>query len=99
MIFIQFEAIPSQRVADRDNVSGASVNCWVNVDDASEAEHTAKQWIDEQGWVVVSVEECRTIDVAAEINGASGEYISGAVRSGGCLVFHKWPHSGESAIG
>lgn len=57
MVYIQFEAMPPQDISTRENVAGAYVNCWIQADDATEAEKRARQWLAEEGWVVVSVEE------------------------------------------
>ena len=59
MVFIQFEAMSPQAISTRANVAGAYVNCWIDADDAAEAEQRARQWIADEGWVIVSVEECR----------------------------------------
>ena len=75
--------------------AGAFVNCWIRVDDAGEAEARARQWIADEDWVVVSVEERRVVDVESEISGPNGPYIREAMESGGSLVFHRWPPEGE----
>ena len=99
MVFVQFEAIPPQALSTRENVAGAYVNCWIRVDDAVEAEARARQWIADEDWVVVSVEECRVVDVESEISGPTGPYIREAMESGGSLVFHRWPPEGEERSG
>jgi hypothetical protein len=99
MVFIQFEAMPPQAVSTRENVAGAYVNCWIRADDPAEAEAQARQWIADDGWVVVSVEECRSVDVDSEVSGPNGSYIREALESGGSLVFHRWPPEGEERSG
>jgi hypothetical protein len=90
MIYIQFEAMPSQTVATRENVAGAYVCCRIRTDDRAEAEQLGRQWISEQEWIVVSVEEFRPIDLEAEGPGPNARYIREAAESGGSLVFHRW---------
>lgn len=99
MVFVQFEVMPPQALSTRENVAGAYVNCWIRVDDAAEAEARARQWIADEEWVVVSVEDCRVVDVEAEISGPNGPYIREAMESGGSLVFHRWPPEGEERSG
>ena len=99
MVFIQFEAMPPQDISTRENVAGAYVNCWIRADDAAEAEERARQWIADEDWVVVSVEECRVVDVDSEVAGPNGSYIREALESGGSLVFHRWPSEGEEPAG
>ena len=50
MIFIQFDAMPSEAIAVSENAAGAYVNCWINTESAPEAEALARQWIAEEGW-------------------------------------------------
>jgi hypothetical protein len=96
MIFIQFEAMPTQAVAERDNVAGAHVNCWIQSDDPDQAEARGRQWIVREGWVIVSVKQCRTVDVDAETRGPDAEYILEALKADGSIVFHRWSPSGEA---
>jgi hypothetical protein len=96
MIFIQFEAMPTQEVAARDNVAGAYVNCWIQASDAAQAEARGRQWISDQGWIVVSVKQCRTVDVHAETNGPDSAYILEALKADGSIVFHRWAPGGET---
>jgi hypothetical protein len=74
MIYIQFEAMPTQRLSARDDTAGAYANCWVRTSDVAEAEQLARQLIAEQEWVVVSIEEVRRVDVAAEASGRGAPY-------------------------
>jgi hypothetical protein len=99
MVFIQFEAMPPQAISTRENVAGAYVNCWIEADDATAAEKRARQWLADEDWVVVSVQECRLVDVDAEISGPNASYIREALESGGSLVFHRWPPEGEERSG
>ena len=99
MVFIQFQAMPPQDISTRENVAGAYVNCWIQADDTTEAEKCARQWLAEESWVVVSVEECRSVDVDAEGSGPDGSFIREALESGGSLVFHRWPPEGEARWG
>ena len=82
MIFIQFEAMPTQDVAARDNVAGAYVNCWIQANDAVQAEARGRQWISDQGWIVVSVKQYRTVDVDAETSGARLRVHTGGLEGG-----------------
>jgi hypothetical protein len=99
MVFIQFEAMPPQAVSSRENVAGAYINCWIHSDDAAEAEQRAREWTADEDWVIVSVEECRPVDVQSEVSGPNGPYIREALESGGSLVFHQWPPEGEERSG
>jgi hypothetical protein len=95
VIFIQFEAMPTQAVAERDNVAGAYVNCWIQTRDPEQAESRGRHWISEEGWVVVSVKQWRPVDVDAESVGPEAEYVLEALRADGSIVFHRWSHAGE----
>lgn len=96
MIFIQFEAMPTETVAARDNVAGAYVNCWIQSNDAVQAEARGRQWISDQGWTVVSVKQCRPVDVQAETQGPDSEYVLEALKADGSIVFHRWSPDSEA---
>ena len=96
MIFIQFEAMPTQEVAARDNVAGAYVNCWIQANDVAQAEERGRHWIEKEGWIVVSVKQWRKVDVAVETGGPDAEYVLEALRADGSIVFHRWSPSGEA---
>ena len=49
VIFMQFEAMPTQAVAERDNVAGAHVNCWIQARDPDQAEATMRHVLGDQG--------------------------------------------------
>jgi hypothetical protein len=95
VIFIQFEAMPTQAVAERDNVAGAHVNCWIQTSDPEQAEARGRHWIAKEGWVVVSVKQRRTVDVDAETGGPDAEYVLEALKADGSIVFHRWSSSSE----
>jgi hypothetical protein len=95
VIFIQFEAMPTQAVAERDNVAGAYVNCWVQTRDPEQAEARGRHWIAQEGWVIVSMTQWRPVDVDAETRGPDAEYILEALRADGSIVFHRWSPAGE----
>lgn len=98
VIFIQFEAMPTQAVAERDNVAGAHVNCWIQARDPEQAEARGRHWIAEEGWVVVSVKQWRTVDVDAETAGPDAEYVLEALRADGSMVFNRWSPDSEARI-
>jgi hypothetical protein len=98
MFFIQFEAMPTQDVAARDNVAGAYVNCWIQAGDAVQAEARGRHWISEEGWIVVSVKQYRTVDVHAESRGPDAAYILEALKADGSMVFHRWSPGSEDRL-
>ena len=73
VIFMQFEAMPSEAIAERDNVSGAHVDCWIQARDPEQAEARGRHWIAKEGWVVVGVKQWRPVDVDAETMGPDAE--------------------------
>ncbi|WML44677.1 hypothetical protein [Neobacillus sp. PS3-40] len=55
--FIQFEAIPHIDNPESEECAGAFVNCWVNSKNIKLALNTAKNYVVNQGWEVISIEE------------------------------------------
>jgi hypothetical protein len=90
--------MPSQRISEEKGTAGAFVNCWVNTEDAVQAEGMARQWIANEGWTVVGVEEVRAVS-PTESAGKEGQYIREARERGGSMVFHKWAPDGEPPVG
>jgi hypothetical protein len=98
MIYVRCEALPNQAIVDRDRCGGAWVNCWVNTEDPTQGEALARQWILEQGWTVVTVEEVRVIPEAEQQEARQRERVREALAHGGSLVFHKWAADGEPPV-
>ena len=63
VIFMQFEAMPSEAIAERDNVSGAHVDCWIQAKDPEQAEARGRHWMAKEGWVVVGVKQWRPVSI------------------------------------
>jgi len=99
MIYLRFEAMPSQEVADRDGVAGAFVNCWVRTQDIAEAEVYARHWIHDHGWTIVALEETRVIPSEQQTGGTDAEHIREAQEQGGSMVLHQWSAGGEGSAG
>lgn len=98
MIYIRCEAMPTQRISEEEGTSGAFVNCWVDTEDAAHAEDWARQWIVNEGWTVIGVEELRVLSPSEPAGGAE-QYIREAREHGGSMVFHKWAPTGEPPVG
>ena len=99
MIYLRFEAMPSQEVAERDGVAGAFVNCWVPTQDFTEAEAYARRWIHDQGWTTVVLEEARLIPPDHPSSGPDAEHIREAREHGGSMALHRWFAGGERSAG
>jgi hypothetical protein len=95
MTYVRFEAVPSRENPESGQVGGAFVNCWVNTNDLTEAQDTARRWALAEGWVVSTVEECRLVDADTPCVGETAKYIAEARLHGGSIVFHRWPKHGE----
>jgi hypothetical protein len=99
MMFLRIEAMPGEDVATREGMIGAYVNCWVASSGTEEAEAKARDWIEEAGWRVVRVEECRPLHPSGDPPLADADRIQEALEHGGSLVFHKWRVGGEPVVG
>jgi hypothetical protein len=99
MIYLRVEAMPNQAMVDADGVAGAFISCWIPTNDLAEAEATARDWIEREGWVIVGVEEFRAIPLAHQRSGPDAKYIRKARQHGGAVVFHRWFAAGEAAVG
>ncbi|MEH7012430.1 hypothetical protein V7087_16720 [Neobacillus niacini] len=54
---IQFEAIPLIDNPEREECEGAFVNCWVKSKNLKLALNAAKNYVVNQGWKVISIED------------------------------------------
>jgi hypothetical protein len=89
---MQFGAMPSEPIAERDNVS-AHVDCWIQAKDPEQAEARGRHWIAKEGWVVVGVKQWRPVDVDAETTGPDAAHILEMRRR---LIVHRWSPAYEA---
>lgn len=54
---VQLEAIPHNNNPEKAECIGAYVNCWVKADNMKIAFQTATEYVNNQGWEVVSLED------------------------------------------
>lgn len=55
--YFMFEGIPSSDSPDKDECAGAFINCWVDSTDMNSALTKANNYINDEGWIVLSIEE------------------------------------------
>ena len=80
MIFIQFEAMPTQEVAMRGQ-RGRSPRELLDSGRRCRQGRGARTPVDlQEGWVVVSVKQWRRVDIDAETRGPDAEYILEALK-------------------
>ena len=95
--YVRYEGSPRQDSDESQAIGGAYIDCWVKAQTEEEARATAVRYIEDQAWMVVSVEDGPRV-VSRPVDETS-EYFDQAQTDGACYVFHTWPigdHSEES---
>jgi hypothetical protein len=54
--YFMFEAKPQSDNPEKEEFKGAYVTCWVDSKDVSSALTTARSYINDEGWEVISIE-------------------------------------------
>jgi hypothetical protein len=92
MYYFMFEGVPSPLNPELARVGGAFIICWIDLSTLSQAEEAARQYIDEAGWKIKSIEESRIVDRHDYDDNPTGlEYFEQAVVDGGVFVVHQYP--------
>jgi hypothetical protein len=55
--YFMFEAIPHSDNPEKDDCAGAFINCWVDSIDVNSALTEASNYINDEGWEVISIED------------------------------------------
>ena len=100
MLMFVIEAIPGPDAevgdeAERQNIGGAYVNCWIDYKNYEGAEHLAVFYIRDRGWVPGEVLESYELDKNSK--GDDAEYIAEAAGIGYSLVFNCYPPGTEES--
>jgi hypothetical protein len=92
MYFFMFHGAPMARHPESKSIGGAFINCWVERSTLAEAEAVARQWINEAGWQIKSLDESRIVDRSDyDDNPAGVEYFEQALIDNEVFVFYEYP--------
>ena len=80
--------------AERQNIGGAYVNCWIDYRDYEGAEHLAIFHVKDRGWIPGEVVEAYEVEKQAE-NGEYADFISEAREIGYSVLFNCYPPDSE----
>jgi hypothetical protein len=87
-----FEAIPLSNNPEFLEFGGAYINCWVKGNNETVAYNNAKNYINEEGWKIISIEEKFIAQRSQyEDDSESLECFEQAVSIGIGALFHTWP--------
>jgi hypothetical protein len=92
MQYLVIDAAQDPTYAHEKDYGGASVGCWIKNQSKVNARMIAKGWIEENGWVVLSIEEQYPVsaeDFAQNLEGR--EYFEQALIDEEVFVFYTFP--------
>lgn len=94
--YILLEGKPFLNNKEGKEVAGAFINCWVNSEDETTAKDKAVEYVNDQGWEVLNIEE---IFIASreqyENEPDSLECFDEAINFGIGSIFYTWPICNE----
>ena len=88
MFYVQVHALAPSTAED---AGGAYVSCWVDAANEVDAEITALQAIEGEGWTPEEVTDIRRVERADYLETESLEHFDSALEDGACFVFHTYP--------
>ena len=92
MHFVVFEAHPKPQHAEYGRIDGAFVSAFVNEAVPAAAEAMAREFIEEQGWDIVVLDQSYPVDQERfELESESREHFDQALVDGIVVTFHRWP--------
>lgn len=96
MFVITLQVAPQPRTQQAREVGGAYAVCWINFPLQDGAEHLAKFYVEQAGWVRPVVKKVGRVDedyYAQEQPGADGQkqYFEEALADGISIIFYEWP--------
>jgi hypothetical protein len=94
MVFLQYEVASKFTTQDAGaEPHGAFVNCWIDRSTVLEAETTAKQMIEAQGWRIIQTLEAKELQSGEVGMGENArEYFEQAQVDGEVLLFNAFPN-------
>ena len=90
--YLMAEAVPHHDNPESKEYSGAYINCWVKADTPKDALHKAKEYICEEHWSFVKLEDIFTVQRERYLNEPDSlEAYDNASRYGLGAIFYTWP--------
>ncbi|HEX2650261.1 MAG TPA: hypothetical protein VL199_11570 [Burkholderiales bacterium] len=86
--FLALEARPGENSDDYGRVAGAYISCWIQCDAPSEARAIAADDVEQEGWIVDSIEQ--EPKVLGSATPGTEERFEQAKIDGCCYVYHTW---------
>lgn len=90
--YLMIEAIPNLKNPERNEFGGAYINCWVKASTQKDALKRAKEYIDEEGWIFIKVEDAWVAQRQFYMDTPESlECFDEACKNGLSAIFYTWP--------
>ena len=97
MQFLVISAFQDPDTEHAESYGGAHVSCWIKDQTVRNAPHIARGWIEENGWIVDTIEEHYPItEEDYSVPSDSLQYFEQAQTDGEVFVFHVFPLNQKS---
>ena len=94
--FVMVEAVPNHSNPESKEYSGAYINCWVKADTSADAVKKAKEYIRNENWDFVSIEEFFSVQRERYLEEPDSlECYDNAIQCGLDAIFYTWPIDSE----
>src|SRR3954467_4916800 len=92
MYYFMFDGVPGPLNPELATVGGAFIICWIDHSTLSQAEAVARQYIEQSGWQITSIEESRIVERTDYDDNPTGlDYFEQAEIDGAVFAFHQYP--------
>jgi hypothetical protein len=94
--YILLEGKPLPNNKESEECAGAFINCWVNSKDKATAKKKAIEYVYDQGWQVLNIEEISIVDRERYLDEPDSlECVDNAISCGIGANFYTWPVGSE----
>ena len=94
--YLMAEAVPHHDNPESKEYSGAYINCWVKADTPADAVKKAKEYIHNENWDFVSIEDIFSVQRERYLEDPDSlECYDNAIQYGLDAIFYTWPIDSE----
>ena len=92
---VVYEGRPTPEAPAAATVGGASIVCWIRAKSNAEAAERARQFFDEQCWIVIELDRPWKRMTQQNVPAESMNRFEQAQIDGECYIFHTWNNFAE----
>ena len=90
--YLMVEAVPRHNNPENKEYGGAYINCWVKADSQTDALNKMKEYLHEQDWKFIKIEDIFAVEKERYIDEPDSlKCYENALQNGLGAIFYTWP--------